>query len=213
MANALILACNAALALIGKGEINALNEGSLEAAECQRFAPGLLEEMQAWTEWPEVHSRDFPAPVPNDRAAEWLYAYALPNNMAKAVAVRRNEEAATDLPITGPDTFPWQDAYPIPFVIGGGKLYTNVEEAVLVYTTTALTAANLRALARWAFIEELAARLAGGPLKKDAKLAQLLSNKALASKNLAIADAENASPRREPNWINEAEMARAGLIE
>lgn len=202
--------CNRALGQIAAGAIADFEEGSLEAHEVVRFAQPLLDELADWTEWHWLVKREVLAAVTNDRPAEWLYAYAVPADMAQPLAVREVEDAATVLPMFGPYSFPLQDGIALAFLNEGGVIYTNVPTATLVYTRKTITAADLPPLVQRAFELELGARIAL-PIKKDAKVAQYLSQQAEVARQRAIADEENkrqSTPRR---YISEAEYARAGV--
>lgn len=200
-----------AISLIGKGKIASLEENSTEASEAKFHLPMVLEEMAEWTEWPERIHRAALAVVVNDRPAEWQYAYAQPSDMSDPIAVRGVEDAATSLPVRGPYTLPVQDTLPIRYLVEGGKVYTNIESATLVYTRENLEAQDLRPLMRRAAVDELAARLALS-VKRDAKLAQQMAQRAEVSRARAIADARNRSPDFEDRFISEAELARAGFL-
>lgn len=208
---AIIDLCNRALAQIAAGAINALDDGTLEARECNRFAQPLLDEIIDWTEWHWARKRTVLAEVTNDRPAEWLHAYAEPSDMAAPLMVRQVEDDATDLPIYGPFSYPVQDTLPLSFIHEEGKIYTNVEDATLVYARSTITAGDMPPLVQRAFELELGARIAL-PIKKDAKVAQALSQQAMVAKLRAIADEENKAPRREVRYVSEAEYARAGLV-
>lgn len=210
--SALITLCNQALAQIAKGPIDDLDEGSLEARECKRFAQPLLEEMADWSDsFPFGRKRVALAQTVNTRDAEWLYAYAAPANLGAPIAIRAVEDAATDLPISGPWTFPIQDETPIPFLYEGGMIYTNVENATLIYSARNLEASDLPPLGRRAFVLELAARLAT-PLTKDAKIAKTVADQAEIARARFIADEENKSPRSAPRYVSEVDLARAGIL-
>lgn len=202
--------CNEALSQIAAGQIASLTEPSIEARECNRFADTLLEEMADWTEWAVLIKRDSLAAVANDRPAEWLYAYAAPSDMAAPIAIRMVEDDAQYLPAYGLGDYPVQDIAPIPFCFEGGKIYTNVETATLVYARNKFTVAEMAPLPRRAFVLELAARIAL-PIKKEAKLAQSLQNLAETARARAIADEENKNPRRATRYVSEAEWARMGV--
>ncbi|MBB3955939.1 hypothetical protein [Novosphingobium sediminicola] len=206
----LITLCNEALSEIAVAQIASIDEPSIEARECKRWAPTVLEEMADWTEWSSAIKRAPLARMANDRGAEWLCAYAPPADMADPVALREAEPDAAWLPPYGPGTFPAQDAIAIPFVYEGGKIYTNIAGAILVYTTSTMDPGRIRPLVRRAFVLELAARLAF-PVKKDLKLAQVKAQQAEAARNRAIADEENKNPRRAPEYISQAEWARMGV--
>ena len=206
----LIDICNRALALIAAGQIADLAEGSIEAREAARFAPSLLAELADWADWPFARARVVLAQVANDRPAEWLFAYALPTAMARPIAMRAVEADAASLPLGGPFPFPVQDALPLAFLCEGGRLYTNVETAALVYVRGNLGAAELPPLVARAFELELAARLAI-PVKKDASAAQSLSQAAELARQRAIATEANKPSARPARFVSEAEMARAGV--
>jgi len=201
---------NEALAEIAAGSIAAFDENSRESSEINRFFDTLLEEVLDWCEWPWARRYVTLASIINDRAAEWLYAYAKPVDCAQAIAVREVETAPGVLPLYGPFTLPWQDATPIRFILEGEKIYTNAETATLVYSTTEIQASELPPLVRRAFALELAARIAY-PVKKDMKLQEALIRKAEVARQRAIADEENKNPRLMTRYVSDAEYARLGF--
>jgi hypothetical protein len=206
----LVTLCNQALAEIAKGAVVSLDEGSLEANECQRFAQPLLEEMVDWSDsFPFARTRGALALTTNDRPAEWLYAYAAPTDLGAPLAIRAVEDAATALPVSGPFTFPFQDDETLAYLSEGGRIYSNVENATLVYSRSTLEAGDLPPLGQRAFVLELAARIST-PLTKDAKLAQAVAQRAEIARLRFIADEENKDPRPAPRYVSEAEWARAG---
>lgn len=208
----LIDLCNRALAAIAKGQIASLNEGSLESRECNRFAQPLLDEMIGWSDnIPLGRRRVALAEVANDRPAEWLYAYASPSDMEMPIAIRRVEDAATDLPEAGPYNFPEQDGYQLRFLLDGDKIYSNVATATLIYTASTIAAAELSGLMQKAFVDELAVRIAM-PLTKDPKVAQAAASVAELSRARAIAHEENRMPQRQVSYTSEAELARMGIM-
>lgn len=207
----LISLCNQALAEIAKGQIASLNESSLEARECVRFAQPLLNEMADWSdEIPLGRTRIALAVTANDRDAEWLYAYAVPNGMGTPIGIREAQEAADDLPISGPYTFPYQNDDMPAFLHEGGVIYTNVEDATLIYTRAEIEANDLPPLGQRAFVLELAARLAG-PLVKDHKIVDAKARQSEIARQRFIADEENKNPRRDARFTSAAEYARHGI--
>jgi hypothetical protein len=207
----LISLCNQALAEVAKGQIASLNEVSLEARECVRFAQPLLNEMADWSdEIPLGRTRAVLAAITNDRDAEWLYAYAVPAEMGTPIAIREAQEAADQLPISGPYTFPYQDEDQPAFLHEGSVIYTNVEAATLIYTRAEIEASELPPLGQRAFVLELAARIAG-PLVKDHKIVDAKAKQAEIARQRFIADEENKSPRRDRRFTSAAEYARHGI--
>lgn len=210
MSTTQISICNEALALLAKGEIQSLNDTSIEARECKRFFQPLLDEFGELIAWPEQRKRALLAQTTNDRPAEWNFAYIQPSDMTDPIAIRQPQDAVTDLPLGVPYSLPYQDQTPIRFVAEEGKIYTNVEEAILVYSGP-LTVDDMRPLTRRAFVDELAARLAV-PVAKNAKAAEQWANKAEISRARAMADAMNRTQTIETRYASEAELARMGML-
>lgn len=207
---ALIDLCNRALAAIAKGQIASMDEDSLEARECKRFAQPLLNEMADWSDLiPLGRTRTVLAAMPNDRPAEWNYRYAAPAGMAQPIAVRREEPAASALPLAGPYTLPVQDAMPLVFAHEQGSIYTNVENATLIYTRSQIDVTELSPLMQQAFVDALAARISM-PLTKDPKIVKALADMARQSRIEALTDEENKTDRRQVRFVSEAEYARMG---
>lgn len=202
--------CNQALLELAAPAIASLNEPSAEARACAAVAFVILDEIVDWTEWQWTETYQVLAQVPNDRPAEWLFAYALPSDCATPIAVRGVQADATSLPLGGPGTFPRQAAIPLAFTVGDGKVYTNVETATLVYNRTGNF--QLPPLVARAYVLELAARTCFG-IKKDAKRENVLMQKAAFAKAEAISDERNKVPRQSPRYISDAEYARMGIME
>lgn len=202
--------CNQAMIELAAPSIASLNEPSAEARACAAVAFVIMEELVDWTEWHWTETYQVLALVPNDRPAEWLFAYALPADCTTPIAVRGVEDAATTLPLGGPSTFPRQAAIPLAFTIADGKLYTNVETATLVYNRK--SGFQLPALVARAYVLELAARTCYA-IKKDPKRENTLMQKAAFAKAEAISDERNKVPRSSPRYVSDAEYARAGIME
>ncbi|ALH82907.1 hypothetical protein [Sphingopyxis macrogoltabida] len=202
--------CNQAMIELAAPSIASLNEPSAEARACAAVAFVIMEELVDWTEWHWTETYQALAQVPNDRPAEWLFAYAQPFDCVTPLAIRGVEPAATALPLGGPSTFPRQAAVPLAFTMANGKIYTNVETATLVYNRKANF--QLPALVSRAYVIELAARTCYA-IKKDAKRENTLIQKAAFAKAEAISDERNKVPRQSPRYISDAEYARAGIME
>ncbi|KPH66954.1 hypothetical protein [Novosphingobium sp. ST904] len=208
----LIELCNRSLAAVAKGQIASLNEQSIEAGECVRFAQPLLDEMIGWSDnMPLGRRRVVLAEVTNDRPSEWLFAYAKPSDMETPLALRRREDPAQCLPEGGPFNFPLQDGFPLRFLLEGDKLYSNVATATLIYTAASIQASELSGLMQKAFVDELAVRIAT-PLTKDPKVGAALANVAELSRARAVAHEENKMPQRQTAYVSDAELARMGIM-
>lgn len=203
---------NTALAEIAADEVQSTDEEGVSAKYCRMYYPRVLADALEWAEWECAITRVTLANVTNDRPAEWRYAYAKPSDMAQARFIRRQDEGIDCFqPEFGPQATPWQDDMPMPFLIEGNVIFTNVEQAVLSYARNDVTAADFPALAVRALELELAARIAY-PIRKDMKLAEAMMRKAEMARARAVADEENRHPRQAPRYVSEVEYARAGVI-
>lgn len=208
--SSLITLCNQALAEVYKGSIANLDEKSPEARECKRFAPSLLLEMAEWSDRFQWNRKRVDlAATTNDRADEWKYAYKAPSDLATPIKVRDPEYKPEHFPRFGPANFPQQNDIAMPYLHEGGKIYTNIENAILVYSSTEMDVSKLSALGQRAFQLELAHRIAT-PLTKDRALARDISQIAQVARLEWVADEENKAPIKEPRYVSEAEWARLG---
>jgi hypothetical protein len=206
----LISCCNEALSQIAAGQIASLTEGSIEARECNRFAGTLLDEIGDSFDWPFAKSRAVLAQIPNDRAAEWLFAYKPPVDLGSPLFVRKQESDAEHLPIAGPDNFPLQDGLTLAFTYEGGVIYTNVEFATLAYVSGHMNLATMPALVRRYFVLELASRICLA-VKKNAQTAMALSQQAEQARARAMEREANKQPEKQVRYISDAEWARMGV--
>lgn len=202
--------CNLALAEIAAGPITTTTDGSIEAREVSRFAAALLAEVSLWSDWSWAIARTSLTETTNDRPAEWLYAYLVPANCARPLAVRQPQNSANALPLGGPWSFPLQDMMPLAFLHEGGLIYANVESAILVYCATLSDPALLPPLVRRAFALELAARVAI-PIRKDVTLARELAQAAEIARARAIAEDFNQRAKSPATHVSQAAFARAGI--
>ncbi len=202
--------CNLALAEIAAGPIVDVSDNSIEAREVSRFALPLLAEVSLWSDWSWAITRTALTLANNDRPAEWLFAYAVPNLCARPLAIRQTQDNAVYLPIAGTYPFPVQDAQPLAFLHEGGLIYTNVDSATLVYVGVLTDPTILPPLVMRAFALELAARVAV-PIRKDTSLARELVTAAELARARAIAEDYNQRAARPAHYVSDAAYARAGI--
>jgi hypothetical protein len=131
--------CNLALAELPDKPIASLDETSLQARECKRvYQQAVLELFEAHP-WQFGTARIALAQITNDRAAEWLFAYAMPSN----IAMLRKIIVSMVVPDTSYLTYGQRPA-PIganifdrapamPFLVSGSTIYTDIENAVAEY--------------------------------------------------------------------------------
>ncbi|HKY80281.1 MAG TPA: hypothetical protein VJM09_02275, partial [Sphingobium sp.] len=164
----------------------------------------------------EDHDYDFAtkrealAQISNDRLNEWQYCYRLPSDLARPLHL---------LPFSGAGTstvpvYSWigrargLEAL-TPFRIGGGKLYCNIDGAVLEYATSAVSESAFTAKFARALALELAARVVM-PIKKDTKRQGELIRMAEVARERAKADDMNRDRETTRDFIPEFMLARMG---
>lgn len=211
MANKLSI-FNEALAEIHADYIEDVDDAGPGARYCRLHFDNLMTELLEWCDWGFAVRRAALATVPNDRPAEWVYAYAAPSNMARARYLRDpNDLEYDELPAYGPSASPWQDTTPSPFLHESGTIYSNIENAVLSYSRNDVDVSELPPLARRALALALASRIAA-PVRKDVKLSGQMIQMAEVARERAIADELSRAPNLTPRWVSDAEFARAGMI-
>lgn len=201
--------CNLALAHLGDdANIASINppEATPQAAHCARFYPIALNELLEQHSWSFATKRANLALLAETPPPTWLYVYALPSDHLNAARVLDpTDYAAQDIlpptwlddcnenrPLISPDN----DAKP--FVIetlasGAQVIYTNVQNAILVYTAKVTDTTKFSALFTTALSYKLASYV-GGPLTKDPKL--VMSMIQMAATYQAKAEASDANSRR-----------------
>jgi len=164
----------------------------------------------------EDHNYDFAtlrealAQVANDRPNEWQYAYRLPRDLARPLNL---------LPFSGDGTadaavYSWTGRNRgletlTPYRIANGKLYCNMEGALLEYATNAVAENQFTAKFARALALELAARVVM-PIKKDAKRQGELIRMAEVARERAKADDMNRDRETARDFIPEFMLARMG---
>lgn len=215
MAQSQIIICNQALARLPAKAIQSLDENSLEARECGRFYPQVMSDMlEGPHDWSFSTRRVQLAAVTNDRSFEWVYAYAVPSDMAMATRVIPDLSAAgLGFPVPLPGD-PYAEVWALngrwietPYIIENGILYTNATGAILEYRVNSVNEAVLSSLIGKAMSLQLAAELAL-PVKKDAKLRQTILGEAEIAWDRARADDQNRQPQVSGDYISETMLAR-----
>jgi hypothetical protein len=212
--------CNLAVAHLPAEPISSLEENSLPARECRRFYPEVVSDMlEGPHDWSFANRRESLAlKAVNDRAQEWLYAYALPANMGTPIRVLPDLAAAGlgfPIPLPGePFAETWASTgtyIETPYIIEGDTLYSNSSGAILEFGVNDLTGIIVSQLVIRAMALDLAARLAI-PVKKDSERESTLLNLAEGAWQRAIADDRNRQPEQSGQYISEAMAARRGYL-
>lgn len=219
MATSRIRICNEAIARLPSKAIQAIDESSLEARECARFYPQVMSDMlEGPHDWSFQTRRATLAAVTNDRPFEWVYAYAVPSDMAMPIRLIPDLSAAgLGFPVPLPGE-PYSEVWALtgrwfdtPYIIENSILYANVTNPALEYRVNAIDESVLSALVSKAMGLQLAAELAL-PVKKDAKLRQTILGEAEIAWDRARADDQNRQPQISGDYISETMLARQSGI-
>lgn len=210
---------NLALGYLPAESISSIDENSVGARYCRIYYPQVLSSL-LWGphDWSFAVQRALLAPLTNDRPSEWVYAYALPGNLASALRVLPDFTGlglAIPIPLPGQ---PFAETWTIngqyvetPYIIDGTTLYSNVQNATLEYTIDDIAGASVPQPFVDALVLKLAAKLAV-PVKKDSEMAKTLISLAEAQEQRAIADDRNRQPDIQGQYISEAIAARRGYL-
>jgi hypothetical protein len=211
---------NLALAYLPAAQISSVGENSLEARECSRFYPEVMADMlEGPHDWSFGNQRTLLALLgTNDRAQEWLYAYALPANLGSPIRVipdLAGAGIAVPVPLPGE---PYAESWSVtggyietPYIIEGSTLYSNVQRATLEYTINDVAGVRISQLALRAAGLDLASRIVV-PIKKDSDRETRLIQAAEMAWQRAIADDRNRQPETQGQYISEQLAARRGYL-
>jgi hypothetical protein len=162
--------CNLALGTIGNAAtVASFEEGSAEADYCRRFYPIVRDELMEKHDWNFATRRVALAQVTNP-SSTWMYAYAAPSNMQRALAVldpqASDDDAESWLPAgTGSYT---PQAYRLESAADGSPIIlANQVDAVLRYTVLVTDAGRYPASVVMVLVPALASKLAGPIIKGD----------------------------------------------
>lgn len=162
--------CNLGLAHLGdEATVSSINppEGSAQAAHCSRFYPMARDSLLEMHNWGFATRRAVLAQLTNDRA-EWLFAYALPSSTLKVLSVL--PPGATDELIASGAYAPQR--YTLASAASGKVLYTNQENAILLYTVAVSDTTQFSPLFKLTLSWYVASMLAGPVLKGDVGAAE-----------------------------------------
>ena len=192
----IIQICNMALSHIGAGPLIASispPDGSVEAGYCATFYDIARTELLEPGTWSFALTRTELAELTNASDA-WTYAYARPSNCLRALRILR---PSTGVTVFNEDTVSLSrnDRDGAPFDLEGEVIYTDQEEATLVYTVDVIDPGRFTASFTAALSFQLASYLAGPIVKgnEGAKLGDAMRARAMSMADLSAASAANAS--------------------
>jgi len=177
--------CNLALSHIGdEANVSSIDppEGSMQADLCARFYPVARDVLLEMHNWTFAVVRVALAEVDNDLADVWAYAYAMPSDIVRAMAVYPYECTDDD---KGAD-----------YIIESGVIYTNESAATIRYVakvtdTTKFTPMFVSALS-WLLASYLVGPVTKDPNRRDVVYKHFLMELARA----AAANANSVKPVR-----------------
>lgn len=216
MARDLVQICNEAISDLPAHPISGIDDPRTEGRECNRHLNGVVADLIGRHDWVFVRRRAVLAVVTNDRVGEWAYAYALPEGMVSPITLVRNYVEQSGYSATPLMYWPASNAsYDlIDYTLADGKLYTNLELAILEYSADAVEPGKWHPLFAQAVIRLLAARIYRPILGEKADTREWLVKQEAAKQAMkeAIADDLNRFPRRRKDFLPEGVLARGADV-
>lgn len=210
----LVQICNEAISDLPAHPITDINDSAKEARECSRHLPGVVSDLVGYHDFDFVERRIALAAVANTREGEWAYAYAFPNAFVSPVRLVRNYSGSSVPGIVVTPMLYWgafdASGPTIDYDLADGVLYTNLEEAILEYSTDALEPNKWPPLFAQAVIRTLASRLYRPILGEKADTREWVVKQQTAQRALdeAVADDLNRNPRQRKSFVSEGAIAR-----
>jgi hypothetical protein len=206
---------NMAADRVSAGQMQSMDENSLEARACRRWYPHVVASMlEGPHDWSFATVRVRLAEKTNDRDPEWHRAYQLPSDCGspgKVLPDLGTLGLGIPVPLTGdPYAEVWSGLghdYAVPYLIEGDTLYTQAENATLSYTLSNIEEGRIGPKLAEALALELATHLAVAVKKDRALRAEVLAEAEVAMAR-AIADDMNRQPQRDSHYVSEALLAR-----
>jgi hypothetical protein len=203
-----VLIWSEALALVPAEPVTNISEQSLEARECRRFYKPVVAELLEQHHWGLATKRVALAQVVNDRADEWGFAYAKPDDMAFPVQM---------FPTSGGiyrgwylrDGAYWSLTGRKMFEQVGGTIYSSIEAGTLEYTSFGISEADFTNLFKRIVCLELASRICQ-PISKNATRARELMTLSEGTRQRVIANDMNRSSPHYGDGLTESELVRFG---
>jgi hypothetical protein len=188
--------CNMALSHLGsEARVSSISppDGSVEAGHCATFYDLARTEMIEPGNWNFTLRREALAQATNPSTV-WAFAYALPSDCLRALRILKKGSALT---VFNQDAYTYipNDRDTAVFDIEGDLLFTNEEDAVLVYARDVIDTTKYTATFTAALSYLLAAYLAGPIVKgnEGAKLGDAMRDRAFSMASLSATAAANSS--------------------
>ena len=208
--------CNGALDELPATAIQSINDPDDEGAlACRRNYSKVFEDLLDLNPygWDASIRRTVGAETTNERVGEWLFCYQYPTEARTMLRV------LPDYSLTPVNTvvLPGQFAAPlvgyfasdvgVPYIVAAGKIYTNLQYAVLEYIAADPELSLFSPLFHRAFELTLAERICMPVIKSRSRKKELIAEAEL-YRQRAMADDLNNSPKRYDTHPSEEEMVR-----
>ena len=204
-----VIICNRALSLLPEEEISTMDAPGLAARKCRQHYSSVVRRVLTMHDWGMATKTESLAVSGTNPRNEWLFAYEEPNDLAFAIDVVPPETGAATT-----NYFRAQVALGSSltkrFSRTDGMIYTNIEDARLVYTTLDITEDQFTEEFVEVLEKYLAAKLAM-PITKRADLAKDLGDEGDKLANRAIAQYRAQQNQTWGDEISETELVRQGL--
>ena len=219
MAQSKVQIANMALAEVPAPRITSFEEEGAEAIAVRDHYQPALDMLLEAHDWDFVIRREALAQIVNDRPDEHAYCYAMPASVAspRRLVPAASGEGASPSVVAGLETV----AYPRslggsldemvtlhPFTIADGRIYTDLESAILEYVAGDVSESAFTALFARALALELAGRIVG-PIRQDFRRQAALQQMAEIARERAIADNMNRQPRQHFGFVADEALIRA----
>ncbi len=198
---------NKALGMISEQSITSFDDPGARAQAVKRWYKPIVARLLETHHWGLATKHDsLVALATNDRSAEWLYAYAVPDDMAFPVGVAFASGTSSVSYYRGlSGLIAMSYGKPI-FQFQNGTLFSNMA-GDLEYVSFDITEADFNATFANIVILMLASRLAL-ELPKDSDRARELADEARSEMNMAITQNLNSGNRQYGMQVSEGEMVR-----
>lgn len=198
---------NMALAMVSESKfISSLDDAGMQANAVKRWYKPIVSRLLEMHHWGLATKRTALVGVTNMRSTEWLYAYAVPDDLAFPVGMTLESGVSSVSYYRGlAGLIAMSYGKPI-FQYHNGVIYSNMS-GDLEYVSLDITEADFTAAFADIVVLMLAAQLAM-ELPKDYKLHKALADEATAKINLAITANLNSGNRQYGQATSESELAR-----
>jgi hypothetical protein len=203
--------CNMALGMVSESKvISSLDDPGRNAQACKRWYKPVVARLLEMHHWGLATRHETLLEVTNTRSNEWLYAYAVPDDMAFPVGIALENGTSSVSYYRGlAGLIAMAYGKPI-FQYHNGVIFSNLQ-GELEYVAFDITEADFTASFADIVVLMLASRLAL-ELPKDYNLSKALADDAHGKINLAITSNLNSGNRQYGMNVSEAELVRGTSV-